>query len=54
MKLLLIQLSDIHISSEDDAITERHLQIVDAVKKPRLLTRLVRSSGHRGHCLFRH
>ena len=32
MKLMLIHLSDIHITSQDDAITGRHSQIVDAVK----------------------
>ena len=32
MKLMLIHLSDIHITSEDDVITSRHSQIVNAVK----------------------
>ena len=32
MKLLLIQLSDIHITSDDDVITDRYPQIVNAVK----------------------
>ena len=32
MKLLLIQLSDIHITGEDDVVTDRHSQIVNAVK----------------------
>ena len=32
MKLLLIHLSDIHITSDDDAITKRYPQIVNAVK----------------------
>ena len=32
MKLMLIHLSDIHIYSQDDFITSRHSQIVDAVK----------------------
>ena len=32
MKLLLIHLSDIHITSDDDVITGRYPQIVNAVK----------------------
>lgn len=32
MRLLLIHLSDIHITSQDDVITERYTQLVDAVK----------------------
>ena len=32
MKLLLLHLSDIHISNEDDVITNRYTEIVDAVK----------------------
>ena len=32
MKLLLIHLSDIHITGDDDVITGRHSQIVNAVK----------------------
>ena len=32
MRLLLIQLSDIHIVRDEDVVTERSSQIVDAVK----------------------
>ena len=32
MKLMLIHLSDIHIASEEDVITNRHSQIVNAVR----------------------
>ena len=32
MKLMLIHLSDIHFCSQDDIVTSRHAQIVDAVK----------------------
>ena len=38
MKLMLIHLSDIHIASEEDVITNRHSQIVNACKEPGLLT----------------
>ena len=32
MKLLLVHLSDIHFTSDDDAITNKYHYIVDAVK----------------------